>query len=447
LPDLGKTVSYSRALFREHSRPSPAAVPRRVLVLSYYFPPMGGTGVQRVSGFVKYLPRFGWQPTVLTPHPRGYFLFDEQLEQDLRRTEVDVVRTASADPTRLFGSEQKVSLPDKDRHSWLQALSQLVFVPDNKIGWMPPALWRGLKVLRAGSHDVILSTAPPYTSHLIGGALSRLAGVPLVTDFRDDWVGNPRHHYPTPLHRTLHRKLEGAALRLSRRVCAINERITASLRTRSELPADRFTTLPHAFDPDDFGEGEGADSSSDRMTLTYAGTFYDAQTPAPLLRAIAGLPENLRRSLEVVFVGLLPEREKERVRRLGLSEQVRHVGFVPHEEAMRYLLASDALWLTVGEQPGAETISLGKLPHYLAACKPILGLVPEGAARDVLKASGGARLALPGDVPAIREVLAAWIRAWQNGKTLPAPSEAFIESFDARTVVERLAGLLAEAAA
>jgi glycosyltransferase involved in cell wall biosynthesis len=422
---------------------------RRVLVVAYYFPPMGLSGVQRVAKFVKYLPAHGWHPTVLTVEPAGYFAFDAALLEEVEAAGVHVVRTSSLDPTRLFGRTHTVALPAEPARRWMSTLSQLLFVPDNKIGWLLPAVRAGKRLLRAAPFEVILSTAPPYTAHLVGLWLSRHSGVPLVADYRDDWVGNPRHVYPTALHERLNRRLERAVVGQSRHSVTINRYIREGLLARNAgaARAGDVSVLPQGFDPDDFTRAPVI-APSDRMRLVYTGIFYDAQTPDYFLRALAdllGRQPGLRARIEAVFVGLVPEASHRLAEALGLADVVRYVGYRPHLETVGFLRAAQVLWMTIGERPGAEGISTGKLYEYFGARKPILALVPVGAARETLAGYGAARVVPPADVPAIRDALAWCIDRWEAG-TLPTPSDAFVDQYDRRRLAGRLAGILAQCA-
>lgn len=423
---------------------------RRVLVIAYYFPPMGLSGVQRVAKFVKYLPDWGWEPVVLTVEPGGYFAYDESLLEELIARDITIVRTTSWDPTRLFGRRRTVAMPDERARHWLSTLSQFFFVPDNKVGWMPPALRKGKELLSSLDVDAIFSSAPPYTAHLVAARLARRAGCPLVTDFRDDWLGNPRHVYPTPLHRRVNEWMERGVLRQSDVVTTINDPLRASLAVRVDGERHRpaFRILPQGFDPEDFdgvGGKHGAEVSS-RMRIVYSGIFYDAQTPDFFLRGLArlvrGSPER-RAQMDVVFVGLVPPASQELIRRLGLDDVVRCVGYLPHEDAVRQLVEADVLWLTVGRQEGEEMISTGKLFEYLGARKPILGLVPEGAARRTLEASGAGVVVDPDDVAGIAEALDTLVDAWERD-ALPQPDPSFVERFDRRSIARSLASLLDE---
>ncbi|NBC18817.1 MAG: glycosyltransferase [Bacteroidetes bacterium] len=413
---------------------------RRVLVVAYYFPPMGGSGVQRVAKFVKYLPDVGWQPTVLTIEPGGYFAYDPALLEEVEAAGVEIVRTRSWDPTQLFGRQQTVSLPSESRRRWLTRLSQFMFVPDNKIGWFPHAVWAGSRRLKTGSYDAILSSAPPYSGHLVAAWLSRRYRIPLVLDYRDDWVGNPRHWYPTPFHRLAQQQCEGWAMRVAERALTINAPIRRSLQDRN--PGTPVHIVPQGFDPADFDVTPRTGARADTLRFVYSGIFYDAQTPDYFLRALAQLVREIPEAGEQVratFVGLIPDASKALIEELGLGDVVQHVGYVEHREAVAYQRGADVLWMTVGRRPGAESISTSKLFEYFGARKPILALVPEGAARQALEGHSAAYVAPPDDVGAITRALRQLYASWSDG-SLPVPSDEFVEQYDRR----RLARVLAE---
>ncbi len=415
---------------------------RRVLVIAYYFPPMGLSGVQRTAKFVKFLPKFGWQPTVLTCEPRGYYAFDDSLWAEIQDAGIDVIRARGWDPTRLYRKREVMALPSERRRRWISALSQFFFIPDNKIGWYRAARMAGTDAHRREPFDVIFSTAPPYTAHLVGCALSRRLGVPLVLDFRDDWIGNPRHSYPTPIHRSLSTRLEQKAIQSCRRVIVINDYIRRNLLARNAdiVSSENVSVISQGFDPEDFEGMAPVRAESDRFTLLYSGVFYDAQTPEFFLRALADLltrRADLRGRIDAVFAGLLPGTAMERARELGVQSVVRHTGYLPHEELVQHLLAADALWMTVGRQEGAETISTSKLFEYFGARKPVLGLVPRGAAREALSRYGAAEIVEPDSVAEISAAIGRLYDAWERGE-LPVPDDAVVKLYDRVRLTRRL---------
>jgi glycosyltransferase involved in cell wall biosynthesis len=416
--------------------------PRRVLVVAYYFPPMGLSGVQRVVKFVKYLPRYGWLPTVLTVRPGGYYAFDEDLEAEIRDAGIPVHRSGSIDPNRLLGHGRPVAMPDEGRRDLLSRISQALFVPDNKVGWYPQAVRLGRSLLDHEPFDAILSSAPPYTAHLVGARLASEAGLPLVLDYRDDWLGNPRHVYPTRAHRALNGRVERWALRVAASVTTINPTIAASIMRR-DPSSRRPEVIPQGFDPDDYPDVATA-PRDDRFSLIYAGVFYDAQRPDTFLDGLATFLAARPKAREHVvarFLGLFPARARERIARLGLERVVEIGPYVTHREAMRQVAGSSVAWLVVGRRPGAEQISTGKLYAYMGARRPILALAPEGEVRREIEGYGAALAVNPDDVPAIARAIGTLYDAWTEDR-LPEPDERFVGRFDRRLLAGNLARVL-----
>ena len=415
---------------------------RHVLVIAYYFPPMGLSGVQRVSKLVKYLPDFGWHPTVLTVEPGGYYAYDQSLLQEIEDAGIPVVRTKSLDPLRIFGSRKVVRISNEGRRNRLSRLSQYIFIPDNKIGWLPYAIRRGKKLLENRSYDLIFSSAPPYTAHIIATTLGKWHDIPTVLDFRDDWMDNPRHHYPSPIHRMWNRKLEGKVISNCKHVFTINTVIRGALLARhsNKLTDSEITVLHQGFDPQDF-EVRDQTSTRTRMRILYSGIFYDAQTPDFFLKGIARLVKrqpSVRDELELVFVGMVPNESIQLARQLGLGDMITLFGYVPHNEAVATIKTADVLWMTVGRRQGAISISTGKLFEYFGAIKPILALVPEGAARSAVIAYGASVVVEPDDIAGISDAISGLYSAWKDG-TLPVPDRRFVRQFDRREIAGKAA--------
>ena len=416
-----------------------------MLVVAYYFPPMGLSGVQRTAKLVKYLPDEGVDVTVLTVRPGGYFAFDQSLLKEVQREGVTIIRTPSADPTQLFGRERRGPPPTEGGRRPLAAASQFLLQPDNKIGWFPFAVRAGRRILDQVEHDIIFATAPPYTGLMVAEHLARHSALPLVTDFRDDWVGNPRHTYPTSLHRRWAERQEARVLERSARIHVINEPMAASLAARHPSATPRIHVVPQGFDPDDFRtvteQLELDANSGTRCTFLYTGVFYDVQRPDTFLKAFAAAgcrDEIFRRDAHARFVGLTPANMDSLVTSLGLEDRVSVAGYLPHPETVIAQQQADILWLTIGHRKGAEGISTGKLYEYLGARKPILGLVPEGTARETLMGSGMATCVDPDNVEDAAGAMLDMFSKWKAGvKALP--DEGWLSTFDRRQQACRIA--------
>lgn len=417
---------------------------KHALVIAYYFPPLGLSGVQRVAKLVKYLPENGWDVTVLTVEPGAYFAFDDRLLADLEGPHIRIERTQSVDPTRSV-SRRQVPFPDEGKRILFSAVSQFILLPDNKIGWKRFAIKRGREILRERTVDIIYATAPPYTSLLVGHHLAREAGVPLVLDYRDDWLDNPRHSYPTPIHRAISLRLERKVVSSCQAVFAINCAIRNAIASRNPEMADLIEVIPQGYDPADISNSK-TESPSDRMVFLYAGMFYDAQKPDAFLRA---LRMTFDRRVEMTgqttarFVGLFPEDAKELIVKLDLEHQVEFTGYLDHEASVSQLMSCDVAWMTIGHQDGEEMISTGKLFEYMGTRKPILALVPEGEAKRALKGYDAVFLADPDDEETISQVMEELFDRWKQNR-LPVGSESHIQAFDRREQARHISAIFDE---
>ena len=405
--------------------------PRRVLVVAYYFPPMGLSGVQRTLKFVKYLPQFGWHPTVLTVEPVGYFEHDETLLDELANKEVRVVRTAGAGPGKFLAKRKPVKLPSERVRKFLSRVSDTFFIPDNKIGWKKKAVTKALALHRENPFDLVFATAPPFTDFLIGADIKAAITKPLVFDYRDPWVEYPFKFHPTPLHKWRHVALERKALKASSHVITTNRRVKELLIKRYPfLSYNDVDIIPQGYDPEDFQRQKQADSTSRRsnkMRITYAGVFWEDRVPDYFLRALAQLFQDqpqLRDHIEARFVGTFRVENTKLLAELGLQDNVTVLGYLPHHECVRELLDSDLLWMIVGDDVGSP----GKVYEYIGAGKPILGCVPEGFLKKTILEAGGT-VVRPDDVAGIRQAIERSYELFENRK-LKGPSRDVMERYN-----------------
>jgi glycosyltransferase involved in cell wall biosynthesis len=207
----------------------------RVLFIVYYLPPMGSSGVQRPLKLIKYLPRFGWEPVVVAPEPGVYHTFDESLTQELNESGAEVHRVAGKTLFHSTGGQAMglSSLPESARRVF-RSVSSWFYLPDNKRGWIRPAISECNKIIEQGNIDIIFSTAPPYSNHLIAADLGKRYNIPVVMDFRDDWLGSHLLNLPTSMHRQKMAQLEKKTLQQASLITAINKTMLLSLKSRNE---------------------------------------------------------------------------------------------------------------------------------------------------------------------------------------------------------------------
>jgi len=412
---------------------------KKVLVIAYYFPPLGGSGVQRILKFVKYLPQFGWQPTVLTIGPTAYYVKDDSLLKEIEHLDINIVRTNSIDPNAVVHKRQEiVKMPKESTRKILGFISDSLFLPDNKIGWKRKAIKVASELLKKEKFDVIFATSPPVTDFLIGAALKKKFKIPLVVDYRDSWLNYPFKFFPTPLHRYLHYRMERSVLR------AADMAVTTSRRTKEELLLrHKFLThndviiIPHGFDPEDLQvPSQDVLPRVEKMRITYSGMFYGNITPAYFLQALAQVFKHnpvLKGRIEACFIGLFRPEYINLVNHLGLQNSVNLLGYLEHKEAVRYLLASDVVWVMMQD----DLTTPGKIFEYFGVRKKILGCVPEGYIRSLIEEAGGACVD-PDNVQQIEEMIVKLYVQYER-KALQGARAEVAEKYDRIVLTGELA--------
>ncbi|MBS4027405.1 MAG: glycosyltransferase family 4 protein [Ignavibacteriales bacterium] len=401
---------------------------RNILVIAYYFPPMGMSGVQRTLKFLKYLPQFGWKPTVLTVTPTGYFAQDESLLDEIKDKEIDIVRVGSLDPNWLFRKKGTVEMPSEFVRKIFQFGSDSVFIPDNKILWKNKALNVARELFQQKKFELVFATAPPWTDFLIGHELQKEFNVPLIIDYRDSWLNNPFKYYPTPLHRYLNFRLEKKVLKKATKILTTNRRVKELiLKKHHHLSYQDIVILSQGFDPEDF-PSDVSTPFSEKLKITHAGVFYGGRKPHTLLRGLQKLfvsHPKLNEKISVEFIGKEREEDKKLVEKMQLQNVVSFSGYVSHRECVQRLCTSDVLFLSVDN----DTQSPGKVYEYLGARKPILANVPDGYLKQMIEDSGAGFIVAPNDIEGMSNTL---FRLHQQFETsiLPLPSEEYIMKFD-----------------
>jgi len=403
---------------------------REVLVVAYYFPPLGLSGVQRTLKFVKYLPQFGWQPTVLTVTPTGYYAQDYTLLDELHPKNISIERVGSLDPNRLFRHKGVVKMPSERWRKVFTFMSDLFFIPDNKIGWKRKAVKAASELFKKKNYDVIFSTAPPFTDFLIGLELHEKFQKPLVIDYRDPWHDYPYKYYPTPLHKLLNYKLEKKVLRASSRIIVTSRKTKELILRRFKfLQYNDITILPHGFDPADLEDDPKFHiDKSKRLQFAHAGVFYADRTPKHFLQAMKEVITNrpqLKDQIELVLIGNLQDEYIKMIKSLGLEGNVTITGYLDHKHCIGYLKSADILWLTLNN----DKQSPGKMYEYLGLRKPILACVPEGFVRQTLEETGSAFIVNPTDVKEIAANILQLYDLFKNNK-LPKPEEDVVQKYN-----------------
>lgn len=402
----------------------------KVLVIAYYFPPLGLSGVQRTLKFVKYMSPHGWQPTVITTGNIAYYAHDKSLLNELNKLDINVIRTSSFDPNTILSKFGTVKMPGEKIRKVLNMLSQTFFIPDNKISWSKKAFDIASEVLSKEKYDVIFVSAPPFSAFKISAKLKKKFDIPLVVDYRDLWYKSYFAFYPTPLHSYLHKRMEYSSLKAADKVIVTNRKIKEKLLNIYKfLTFDDVVIIPHGFDPEDFSIIKPIPKTTDKMIITYSGIFLEYNSPKYFLEAFKQITverPDIASKIELHFVGHLRKENQHLVKKLNLEEFVKDFGYMNHDEAVRKILSSDVLWFMIGRKRNIDAILPGKMFEYFGSGKPVIACVPEGAAKSAATEYGASFITEPEDVNAIKEAIFKVYQLYIN-KQLPSPDKIFID--------------------
>jgi len=416
---------------------------RNVLFIVYYFPPMGSSGVQRPLKFIKYLREFGWNPIILAPEPGAYHTFDKSLEEELLNMNVDVHRVKANTPFHLAGWKQREIKVIPDRIAEIiRGILSFFYLPDNKTGWIRPALEKAHILIKKHNIDMVFSTSPPPSNHLISAEIARKYGIPAVMDFRDDWLEYQSATYPTRWHKNKNARIEKETVQAASGVVANNKATLESIRSRTDpegiIP---FKTIYHGYDPEDFESVPQEKNKNQRFTLLHSGHFYQERQPDILLNTLSELiAEGFidKNELELHFQGGLEAKHYKVIEKLGLRDNLVDYGYVDHSKAVKNLFKADLLWFIINHKNQSRTVTPGKMFEYMAAGKPILGLIEDGDSREILNKYNCGFYANPDDPEQVKSVLRDIILKWREND-LPKPNAALINKHNRRTLTGELA--------
>jgi len=410
--------------------------------VTMYFPPAGGGGVQRSLKLAQYLPALGIETHVLAPDDPKWVHRDPELRAP---TQAWIHRARYLGP-RARKPAEELRAADGFERALVQAqvTARRLLLPDASVTWNVTAIPAAVRIVRQEGIDVILTTSPPGSVHLVGAAVQRLTDARWIADLRDPLVANQHRRDDTAAARTRQAANEQVARLVARQADAIScvsEAIAAEMRGLE--PRGQVRVIGNGCDFDDFAGLEY--TAGPRFRITHTGSFFGKRDPRPFLQAFrdADLDAVVR------FVGDFRSTDREWAEQLGLGDRLELVDYLPRAESLRMQRDSEALLLLVPEAGGrGKGVLSGKVYEYLAAGRPILAVVPpDGAAADLVRETGAGVVAAPDDVAGIRDALLELHRQYANGGLAAVELEAGDEErLSRRARVEEMAALVREVA-
>jgi len=426
---------------------------KKVLIITYYWPPAGGPGVQRVLKFVKYLPDFGWQPIVLTVQDGEFIAIDESLQKEIPDG-LKVFKTKALEPNLLYkkfiGMDKGALIPDavltEKEIDWKKRFSHWIrlnlFIPDAKIGWLPFAVKKGKEIIKKEKPHVLFSSSPPPTVHLIAKKLAAAAKLKWVADFRDPWTNI---HYYNKLPKSavsewLDKRLERGVLLKADRITMVND----DFFDRIDVP--KTSIISNGFDSADrptIDKGK----RNPQFTIRYMGSLKSRQYVESFFRLIRDLcnKDEFHGQIFIELIGnILPE-VREKIEQQNIRCPVKFIPYQKHNTVLQKIAEADLLLLFIGRSDMAPKIISGKVFEYLMVQKPVLAYGPVGGAADeLLKKTGAGALFDYEDFNGAKKFLLSLLKNWQENKKFDRLKPEEINKYERKTLTRSLASLFEE---
>ena len=401
---------------------------RKILIITYYWPPSGGAGVQRWLKFSKYLPEFGYEPIVLTVDDQfaSYAQFDYTLLQEVS-PDLSVHRTKTFEPYKLyrrltnskeipyggFSNQKKIGL--------LEKLSRLIrgnlFVPDPRKGWNKYALAKALELIRSGKIEIVITSGPPHSTHLIGNKLKVRTGIKWIADFRDPWtdIYYYKDLYHSGLAASYDRYLEKKVLSNADKIITVSEEVGKLLLQKIPDSPDKIAVIPNGYDDADFDKIEPV--TNEMFTIAYTGTISLSYRIEQFIDAVFGLPDHVKEKLKIRFVGNVPDEIIQLFNLKNLGSAIEVLGYVPHRDAISQMCGASMLLLAIPDSPDNKGIVTGKFFEYLASKRPILAIGPLGGDVDlILRQCGAGRMVSYHETEKMKKFMLEIFDLWQKGE-------------------------------
>ena len=421
----------------------------KVLIITYYWPPAGGSGVQRWLKFAKYLPDFGVTPVVYTASNPEYAVTDKSLEKDVS-PDLEVLKGEIWEPNKLLvklGRSQKdasAGFLDSKPSLTARALRFIranFFVPDARCFWVKPSVNSLKSYLKDSGTDVVITTGPPHSVHLIGLALKKELGVKWVADFRDPWTSiDYFHNLPlTSASRKKHFRLEREVLTTADRVVVVSEQMKKEF-----MPAaDDIRVITNGFDTLETVEPIPLDEA---FTLTHVGLMNADRNPEHLWKVLGELASEDRlfaSQLKIRIVGSCSAEVLRSIQEQGLTQNLDELGYQDHEQVAKYQQSAQVLLLAVNQVPAARGIVTGKIFEYMQAKRPVLAIGPtDGDLAAILEETRCGEIVDFADEAGMKEVVLDLYRQFTKGDL--SVSSTGIEKYHRRNLTGELFEMLKE---
>ena len=428
---------------------------KKVLIITYYWIPSGGAGVQRWVKFTKYLREFGWEPIIFTPSNPEFPSIDHSFEKDIP-LDIKVLKTPIWEPYniyRKFASKKGEAInagfiSENKKQGWKEKLSISIrgnfLIPDPRRFWIRPSVHFLNDYLQIHEVDAIITTGPPHSMHLIGiGLKKHHPNIPWIADFRDPWTNIDFYKdlNLTWLADKIHHRLEKMVIRTADSILVVSQGMKDEYAL---LQPKKLELITNGYDDSDVLKSSV--SLDEKFSISHIGTLNAARNPKTLWKVLSDIcleNVNFKSDLQIQLVGKVDFSVLEDIRQLGLEEQLLKIDYLTHSEAIAKQLSSQLLLLLINQSDNAKGILTGKFFEYLAAKRPILGVGPsDGDAAAVLKETGAGVMVDFEDEHVTKSAILNYYTQYKS-VSLSVESKS-VERFSRRNLTQDLVNLLNE---
>ncbi len=357
---------------------------KRVLIITYYWPPSGGSGVQRWLKFAKYLRKFGWEPIIYTPSNPEYPSEDKSFLKDIPK-DITIIKRPIREPYKIYRFLSGKKSTDKIQSSFLSEsptnsrienfsrwLRGNLFIPDARKFWIKPSIIFLSKWLKNNPVDIVVSTGPPHSMHLIALGLKKKLGIKWLADFRDPWTQIDFYHYLMLSKRadTKHKRLEKTVLTNADIISTVSKHCAQELE---KIANKEVKIVTNGYDPEDFRKTQQFDYRS--FSITHLGSMNNDRNPEALWIALRNLLKEtpgLENFLKIKLIGKTDFSVIHDIEKYDLLNFLENIQYLPHNEAISLASNSAILLLPINNTPNIMGIMTGKIFEYLALKRPIL---------------------------------------------------------------------------
>jgi len=434
---------------------------KKVLIITYYWPPAGGSGVQRWLKFVKYLRNYGYEPVVYTPLNPEFMAMDTGLQADIPEG-VTVIKRKILEPYSIYklftgkkgqsikpgfiegkkpSANEGKSVPLSEKISLF--IRSNFFIPDPKCFWILPSVRFLKKYLKENPVDVIVSTGPPHSMHMIGKGVAKATGIPWLADFRDPWTRmyNFKYMGNIALVEAIHKKMERDVVQQADAVVVVTNVMKEEYL---ELSPKRIEVITNGFDKSDFTEIP--QELDEKFSITYTGLFVKDRNPRELWKLLGDKAKSKQGFVQDLLIRIIGQTDQsvwDDISANGLDNNLVKLDYMPHNQVVKWQQSARVLLLAGGQEPEAKGILTGKFFEYLATRRPILGFGPIGGDMDIaLKESEAGEMFGYDDYEGAKKWIDGHYEMYKNG--IVSKTSGKIDRYSREGLCGRMAEILDE---